>query len=211
MHSYKRSILLLAVLLAGTLSILPQTVLAQFGWFWQNPLPQGNHLYDVSFTDANTGTAVGDAGTILRTTNGGALWTSQPSGTTNQLFGVYFTDASTGTAVGGNGTILRTTTGGVIWVKEDRAGVPQGFLLEQNYPNPFNPSTAIVYDLPAKGKVTLTVYNLLGQEVATLVNQEQNAGRYRVDFSAPQLASGVYFYRLATASFTDLKKMMLLR
>jgi phosphatidylserine/phosphatidylglycerophosphate/cardiolipin synthase-like enzyme len=94
---------------------------------------------------------------------------------------------------------------------EEIGGLPSQFSLAQNYPNPFNPSTAIIYELPLKGKVTLTVYNLLGQEVATLVNQEQNAGRYRVDFNAPQLASGVYFYRLATASFTDVKKMMLVR
>src|SRR5947207_1642864 len=85
---------------------------ADSGWFWQNPLPQGNYLRPVSFTDANTGTVVGDSGTILRTTDGGATWKSQSSGTTNYLTGVSFTDANTGTVVGGNGTILRTTDGG---------------------------------------------------------------------------------------------------
>lgn len=89
------------------------------GWFWQNPLPQGNTLNDVSFSDANTGTAVGDAGTILRTTDGGATWLSQISGTTNQLYGVSFTNANTGTVVGYNGTILRTTDGGATWVSQN--------------------------------------------------------------------------------------------
>ena len=88
---------------------------AQSGWFWQNPIPQGNSLGAVTFSDGNTGTAVGYLGTILRTTNGGATWTSQSSGTTNDLLGVSFTDANTGTAVGSSGTIRRTTNGGTTW------------------------------------------------------------------------------------------------
>ena len=83
------------------------------GWFWQNPVPQGNTLRAVHFVNATTGTAVGDLGTILRTTDGGSSWVSQTSGTTRALGGVSFTDATTGTVVGGLGTILRTTTGGV--------------------------------------------------------------------------------------------------
>ncbi|MBU1423158.1 MAG: hypothetical protein KKG06_08270, partial [Bacteroidetes bacterium] len=71
-----------------------------------------------SFTDANTGTAVGHYGTILRTTNGGALWTTQTSGTTAWLLSVSFTDANTGTAVGSGGTILRTTDGGALWTSQ---------------------------------------------------------------------------------------------
>ena len=70
------------------------------------------------FTDANNGTAVGECGTILRTTNGGTTWTSQTSGTTNSLWGVSFTDANNGTAVGAYGTILRTTNGGTNWTSQ---------------------------------------------------------------------------------------------
>src|SRR5512135_2603564 len=81
-------------------------VSAQSGWQWSNPLPQGNTLFGVSMTDANTGTAVGSAGIIIRTTNGGWGWSVQLSGTTNDLSGVSFTDGNTGTAVGNNGTIL---------------------------------------------------------------------------------------------------------
>ncbi len=83
------------------------------GWFWQNPLPQGNPLRAVHFVTATTGTAVGLGGTILRTIDGGSSWVYQTSGTTNDLWGVSFADATTGTAVGFDGTILRTTTGGV--------------------------------------------------------------------------------------------------
>jgi photosystem II stability/assembly factor-like uncharacterized protein len=84
-------------------------------WFWQNPLPQGNLLSSVFFTDANTGYAVGYDGTILKTTNGGTDWTAQSSGTTKWLHLVYFTDANTGYAVGYDGTIIKTTNGGTDW------------------------------------------------------------------------------------------------
>ncbi|MFH1699684.1 MAG: YCF48-related protein [Candidatus Zixiibacteriota bacterium] len=82
------------------------------GWFWQNPIPQGNDLYAISFTDTNNGTAVGENGTILRTNNGGASWKIQTSGTSKDLLGVSLTDANKCTTVGRNGTILRTTNGG---------------------------------------------------------------------------------------------------
>jgi photosystem II stability/assembly factor-like uncharacterized protein len=85
------------------------------GWSWQNPLPQGNHLRDVTFSSPLIGTAVGDAGTILRTTNGGAVWVEQQSGTNANLWGVTFTDDLTGTAVGEHGVILRTVDGGASW------------------------------------------------------------------------------------------------
>src|SRR5438477_1289139 len=87
-------------------------------WVWQNPLPQGNWLFGVSFTDANNGTAVGWYGTILRTTDGGRHWIIQSSGTTNLLYGVSFVDANNGTVVGANGTILRTADGGQSWVSQ---------------------------------------------------------------------------------------------
>jgi photosystem II stability/assembly factor-like uncharacterized protein len=92
-------------------------------WFWQKPSPTGEWLFGVTYTDANTGTAVGRSGTILRTTDGGTTWVSQTSGTSNNLFGVSFTDANTGTAVGFNGTILRTTDGGATWASQT-AGPP---------------------------------------------------------------------------------------
>ncbi|MFZ1978969.1 MAG: YCF48-related protein [Bacteroidota bacterium] len=91
---------------------------AQSSWIWQNPLPQGNALLSVSCTDANTGTAVGYCGSIVRTTDGGANWAIQTSGTRNNLQSVLFTDANTGTAVGDSGTILRTTNGGATWTSQ---------------------------------------------------------------------------------------------
>ncbi|NIW70633.1 hypothetical protein GWN15_17380, partial [candidate division KSB1 bacterium] len=94
---------MLYVFLVASLCLMDISV-AQTGWFWQNPLPQGNDLRDVSFIDANTGIAVGIYGTIIRTTDGGVTWSIQNSGTTQPLYAVSLINADTGTAVGDSGT-----------------------------------------------------------------------------------------------------------
>ncbi len=107
--------------------------------------------------------------------------------------------------------ILLTSVSSVTSVKTVDPGVPHNFELSQNYPNPFNPTTEIKYSIPKSGIVTLKVYNLLGQEVATLVNQEQKSGNYIVNFDASKLASGVYMYRIQSGNFSLTKKMLLLK
>jgi hypothetical protein len=97
----------------------------------------------------------------------------------------------------------------VIASVQDR--VPLAFTLSQNYPNPFNPSTNIRYGLPTKSHVSLYVYNTLGQQVATLVNENQEAGYHDVRLDGNNLASGVYFYRLQTENFLQTRKLILLR
>ncbi len=88
---------------------------------------------------------------------------------------------------------------------------PYQFALEQNYPNPFNPTTTIQYELATPSEVKLRVFDVLGREVATLVNARQNVGRYRAEFNATALSSGVYFYRLETQDFTQTRKMFLVK
>ena len=93
---------------------------------------------------------------------------------------------------------------------------PTVYELAQNYPNPFNPSTKIIYEIPEEARndnafVTLKVYDVLGNEVATLVNEEKSAGKYEVEFYANSFNSGTYFYRLSSGSFTSTKKMILLK
>jgi hypothetical protein len=98
----------------------------------------------------------------------------------------------------------------------DDPNVPRQYALSQNYPNPFNPVTQINFDLPVRSHVTLTVYNVLGQQVTTLVDQEMSANRYVVDWDGTsvegrKVASGIYFYRLQAGDFIQTKKMMLLK
>jgi Cellulase (glycosyl hydrolase family 5). len=88
---------------------------------------------------------------------------------------------------------------------------PKNFSLSQNYPNPFNPSTTIRYSLPQSGQVKLIVYDVLGRQVATLIDEKQNAGVYDVSFNAARLTSGVYFYRLNIGTFIQTKKMLVLK
>jgi len=94
-------------------------------------------------------------------------------------------------------------------VKNDR--VVKDFRLAQNYPNPFNPMTTIEYQIPVLSKVELTIYNILGQKVRTLVNKKQPAGSYRLQFNASNLASGVYVYRLKAGSYVSSKKMLVIK
>ena len=89
--------------------------------------------------------------------------------------------------------------------------VPEKFELSQNYPNPFNPSTKIKYQIATSNPVSLKVYDVLGNEVTTLVNEIQSAGNYEVTFDASSLSSGTYFYKLQTGSFVETKKMILMK
>jgi len=96
-------------------------------------------------------------------------------------------------------------------ISENQNNLPNDYSLLQNYPNPFNPATTISYAIPLQSFVSLKVYDILGNEVAVLVNEEKQAGNYEVRFDASNLSSGVYLYRLQVKDFTELKKMILLR
>jgi hypothetical protein len=96
-------------------------------------------------------------------------------------------------------------------VKENGTAIPSAFALEQNFPNPFNPTTKIQFSIPSAQFVTLKVYNVIGQEVATLANEQLEAGNYRAEFDAASLPSGTYIYRLSTPGFSSVKKMSLVK
>jgi hypothetical protein len=135
-------------------------------------------------------------------------------GTTTESKVYSFTDANLGTAntyyyrlkqIDFNGSF---TYSKVVQVSVEQVST---FELKQNYPNPFNPSTQIAFTIPQKGFVKLVVYNLLGQEVKTLVNETLDAGSHSVDFNASNLPSGVYIYKLSSIGFTKTRKMMLIK
>ena len=97
-------------------------------------------------------------------------------------------------------------------IKNDNVHYPEQLILNQNYPNPFNPLTTISYSIPKSDHVILSIYDLLGQEIVTLVNEFQNTGNYTINFNAKNLSSGIYLYKLQFGDkFTDTKKMILMR
>ena len=95
--------------------------------------------------------------------------------------------------------------------EEDNSGMITEYSLEQNYPNPFNPSTTIKYEIPEAALVTIKVYDISGKEVATLVNENMNYGRYEVKFNGDNLSTGVFYYKLTAGNFTEVKKMILIK
>ncbi len=128
----------------------------------------------------------------------------------------YYTDNSTGcTMTGGSAQAPRPNT---CFVMSPVSGItpvgnvlPKEYSLSQNYPNPFNPVTKINFALPKQGMVTLKIYDVLGREVRTLVNEVKSAGNFSVDFNASEFSSGVYFYKLESNGFSDIKRMMLIK
>lgn len=96
-------------------------------------------------------------------------------------------------------------------VKETTSGIPKSYSLSQNYPNPFNPRTTINYSIPQDRLVTLSIYDVLGNEVAQIENGKKVAGNYSYTFDASKLTSGIYLYRIRSGSFVETKKMLLLK
>lgn len=172
------------------------------------------------FVSPTYGFVINDYNTVGRTTNGGANWANQSLSYPGIRFSsIFFINSQTGWIVGsglsstGESVSLRlkTTTGGVTGVNSGSTVMPDNFSLSQNYPNPFNPTTVVNYQLPVLSYATLKIYNSLGNEVKTLVNEQQNAGSYSVDFNAAELPSGIYFYTLVTENFSETKKMILVK
>jgi len=104
-----------------------------------------------------------------------------------------------------------TNSGGSTFINNKTDVVLSGYFLSQNYPNPFNPRTVVRFQLSVAGNVSIKVYDLRGREVQTLVCERMNAGTHEVIFDGSMLTSGVYFYRLEVGSFSEVKKMILLK
>jgi len=157
---------------------------------------------------------------IIKTLDGGYTWIEQKSPCKNEgeLSNIFFLDENTGWVIGGG--ILKTANGGgVVSVKDpysSNSSMPQQMQLFQNYPNPFNPSTTIEFVVEKFSYTSLRIYDILGREVATLVDGIKEPGRYSVAFEGSKLSSGIYFVRMAVQPrdakpIVQVKKMLLMK
>ena len=188
-------------------------------WFEFNPA-LNDSLHKFYFIDPNTGWAIGNGtGRLMkRTTDGGVTWVNQytQGGLFFNLVSVFFTDELHGWVSSNNGYIYATTTGGVTSIQTVSSEIPSSFILHQNFPNPFNPETKIKFEIPLsvrgeKAEVRLSVYDVSGKEVRTLVNSELAAGVYEYSFDGAGLGSGVYFFKLQSGDFVETRRMVLVK
>jgi photosystem II stability/assembly factor-like uncharacterized protein len=188
-----------------------KTTNSGISWDLQLTVPYG-WLASIKFIDEDKGWVVGRQGMVFHTTDGGATWELKNIGTKHNLISICFVDEQNGWISGDNGSILATTNGGATFIEEYKFNnIPTDYYLSNNYPNPFNPTTTINYHIPELNFVTIKVYDVLGNEVATLINEEKPSGNYEIEFNATGLPSGVYFYRLQAGSYVETKKMVLMK
>ncbi|MFI5406929.1 MAG: T9SS type A sorting domain-containing protein [Nitrososphaerales archaeon] len=197
-----------------------------YGYSWY-PKESGTseNLYDVTFKNPLEGVVAGANGVVRYTSNAGTTWNEDTylSGlTTRDIISISGVDENTASAItvnnfnrdsqGADTTFfLAVSSEPFTDVEGDQNSIPVEYYLAQNYPNPFNPSTKISYSIPHKSLVTLKVYDQLGREVAELIQEEKEAGRYELDFYAVGLSCGVYFYKIHASDFVETKKMILLK
>ena len=187
---------------------------------WEANKNQKYLVNDLWFTSNQHGWAVGcdltDKGVILESKDGGDSWTVAVDNLLGPLNSIFIKE-NYAWAVGEYGLILRTTDAGITWIDDNNDKLyPTEFKLEQNYPNPFNPSTIIKYTIPDVqtqnfASVRLVIYDILGREVATLVNEKQKPGNYEVEWDAGKNSTGIYFYRITAGIYSNTKKMILLK
>ncbi len=157
----------------------------------------------------------------FKSTDYGLNWIVKYFNNENLISGCKLIDQNNFFMSGGDlsdkAVILKSTNGGNVLVKNTESSIPSSFFLYQNYPNPFNPTTSIKYCIPVCNSseswnpVIMKIYNILGKEIATLVNEKQSPGTYEVKFDARNLPSGVYFYKLQSENFIEVKRMVLIK
>ncbi len=183
----------------------------------------GDYAVVGALADDDNGT---DAGSVYVFKRSGTSWFQEAKllasdgvagdrfGQAVSIYGDYivvgaFTDDDSGTDAGS--VYLYSGVATAIGVESDEVGLPAEFTLSQNYPNPFNPGTVIRYSIPRAEEVSLVVYNMIGEEVAQLIDGRKPAGNFSVEWNAFNMASGVYLYRLTAGDFVWTRKMVLLK
>ena len=177
----------------------------------------GQSGYDIGFLDDRHGW-ISSAGNILNTSDGGETWEAQLDSIMHYLFIKIMVLKKDRFAyvlginpINYNATLLRADLSGITNVENNKKTTPNNFYLYQNYPNPFNPVTTISYELPVTGFVNLTIYDVLGEKVDVLVNEEKNAGKNIVTWNGERFSSGIYTARLTTGEFDKSIKLLLLK
>ena len=178
---------------------------------WTNRSPGNYSLCDVKFFDGRTGWVCGLNGKIFKTTNAGELWNIQTSNTLNGLWCIFVADDNNVLIGGDSGIVLKTTNGGITGFKNESNEIASNFILEQNYPNPFNQLSIINFKCSIGCNVSIVVYDFLGREVKSLVNEYKQPGTYQVSYNAEGLTSGVYFYKMTAGEFSSTKKLVLIQ
>jgi photosystem II stability/assembly factor-like uncharacterized protein len=168
------------------------------------------------FINQNTGWIGGgnvyDSASIDYTTNGGTNWTHQLKNSNIGVAKLFFINSLTGWGiVSYTSSIIKTTTGGTTFIRNISREIPDEYYLYQNYPNPFNSETIIKFAIKESGFVKLTVYDLLGKEIESLINEKMNSGVYSVSINLNHLPGGIYFYRFTAGDISFTKKMIFLK
>jgi len=200
---------------AITISSILKTTNSGSNWFEIPNLFSGT-MTSLYFINSNTGWVAGSNNQIYKTINGGNNWLNQsiPPIPINDFFSIFFTDSLNGWASAGN-LVYKTTTGGILTgFSNTSSEIPDRYYLSQNYPNPFNPVTNLEFGISNYGFVSLKIYDVLGNEIAVIMNEWKNAGSYNYQFSTDnyQLPSGIYFYSFyVDGEMIDTKRMVLLK
>jgi photosystem II stability/assembly factor-like uncharacterized protein len=185
-------------------------------WISINP-PTGYSLYAIQFFNANTGIVSGENGTAFKTTNAGLTWIPYYDITGLHFFTMHCPDQNNCYFGGWYGIMLKMQNGGILQgITHIKYDMPRYYLLNQNYPNPFNPTTKIKFSIPPVGNgrdrsVRIIVYDALGREVQTLVNEHLQPGAYEVEWDGSNYSSGVYYYTLVSDNYYETKKMILIK
>jgi photosystem II stability/assembly factor-like uncharacterized protein len=213
--SFSQNLYIISVLNASNVWIVGNHIILKSvdtGITWEEITIPGDYSYqDIRFLDENHGWLLASENwnsSILYTQDGGNSWETLILKSVGYLNSIKVTNDNYLFAFGDNGKILVTQNliNDIITY-----GVVSEFNLVQNYPNPFNPTTTIRFTISDVRFTILKVYDVLGKEVATLVNEEKPAGNYEVEFNGTGLPSGIYFYQLRTSNFVETKKMVFLK
>ena len=180
------------------------------GTSWKQANNGLTNWFVLSLAVSGINTFTGTKGGVFLSTNNGTDW--KEIGLTNYwVFALFVSGTNLFAGTYGAGIWRRPLSEVITALDDYQATLPTKYALSQNYPNPFNPTTVINYSVPKQSFVTIKVFDILGREVITLVNEEKAAGEYSVNFNAANLGSGIYFHTMKAGSFTDTKKMVVLK